>query len=244
MKTRAQAAKRTRGSRRFVIRNRKNWSKEEEREILNLIRPYYPGNIPSDKIQEFAVKFSRTEHAVKSKVQKIKQGHQATLEMELDRLFIKKQGQSDTPKLASRASPTPGKLAGQCGIAEMREYLKSFLSNNAVSGIEQSELRMKVPKYLIDSENLAKLLSELEKEGKISIERHQALELEPPIMQFFDKEAVDQIKKVLKRRYKTNLISGKYPMDILFEDQPALKDQINMTQFMHVRPHNFIFYVD
>lgn len=192
---------------------------------------------------DFAQRFGRTEHAVKSKVQKIKQGHQATLETELDRLFIKKQGQGEA-KSPCRPSPTPAKSQAQGAWTEMKEYLKNFLSNNAVSGIEQSELRMKVPKYLIDSESLAKLLSELEKEGKISIERLQSLEIEPSRMQFFDKEAVDQIKKVLKRRYKTNMTSGVYPLDVLFEDRQSLKDQVSLTQFMHIRPHNFIFLVD
>jgi hypothetical protein len=224
--------------------SRKTWSKEEERELFNLIRPYYPGIIPLDKILHYAEKHGRTEYAVKSKIQKIKQGHQASLESELDKLFLKGKNFPDPKQMLPTPTLTPIKTKTTAEPLEMKEYLKDFLKVYATNGIESSELRHKVPKQLIDSENLARIVGEFEKERKIRVQNLPALCLDSNRIQYFDSEALEAIKSTIKRRYRTGVVEGNYPLDILFEDKPHLKERIVLTEFSNIVPMTFIFWID
>jgi hypothetical protein len=224
--------------------SRKNWSKEEERELFNLIRPYYPGVIPLDKILQYAEKHGRTEFAVKSKIQKIKQGHQASLESELDKLFLKGKALPEPKQMLPTPNLTPIKNRNSSEPFEMKEYLKDFLKTQAINGIESSDLRQKVPKHLIDSENLARIVGEFEKERKIRVQNLPALLLDSNTLQSFDAEAIDAIRLALKKRYRTGIVEGYYPLDILFEDHPHLKERFIRTEMNRILTMTFIFWVD
>jgi len=51
---------------------RKYWSAAELQELENLSNQYYPNNIPIERLEEFARKYSRTLNAVQSKISKTK----------------------------------------------------------------------------------------------------------------------------------------------------------------------------
>lgn len=197
-----------------------------------------------DKILNYAEKHGRTEFAVKSKIQKIKQGHQASLESELDRLFLKGKQAGDPVKILPAPMMTPHKVRNITEPVEMKEYLKDFLRVYAHNGIESSELRQRVPKQLIDSENLARIIGELEKDKKIRVQNLPALHLDPNELHTFDDEVLEDIKMTLKRRYKTSLVEGNYPLDILFEDKQLMKERVVMTQFSNIATMTYIFWVD
>ena len=219
---------------------------------MNLIREFYPGNVPLERVDLYAEKHLRSQISVKSKIQKIRLGHQSKLESELDRLFIKKQ-KDPAPMTTLKASAPQScwnlavqvpKKPNTAEIGEMKDYLIDFLKKSAVNGIEQSELRGKVPKSTVDSETLAKLLRELETETRISITRLSGLHLDPNRLQFFEREAIDHIRNVLRRKYKSGLVEGVYPLDALFEDADKLREQVTITQFLNIRSYNFIFWRD
>jgi hypothetical protein len=166
------------------------------------------------------------------------------LESELDRLFIKTKNYVSNVSQLPTPTLTPIKHKQGSEPTEMKDYLKEFLKANAQMGIESSELRQKVPKQLIDSENLAKIIGELEKERKIRVQNLQALHLDPNRLHFFDKEALEAVKNTLRRRYKSQLVEGNYPLDILFEEKPHLKERVMLTEFANILTMTFIVWVD
>lgn len=126
----------------------------------------------------------------------------------------------------------------------MKDYLVDFLRKSAIHGIEQSELRGKIPKHIIDSENLAKLINGLLNEKMIEMKELPAIHIDPNRMQFFDRESIDHIKGVLKRKYKTGLVQGVYPLEVLFDQAHHVQEKVLITQFLNIRVHNFIFWKD
>jgi regulator of replication initiation timing len=195
-------------------------------------------------VELYATKHQRSQISVKSKIQKIVSSHKDKLESELDNIFFKKHRQQQPGPVSVIPTTITTPIKENEDLTQIKEFLGDYLRNNARLGIEQSELRSKVPKNVIDSHTLAKVVRELEQDRKVLVRQVPGLHLDPSRLHFFDREALEHVKKVLRKKYKTGLVEGIYPLDILFEGEETLKGKVALTEFTNIRLFTFIFYVD
>jgi hypothetical protein len=183
--------------------------------------------VPLEKVEFYSEKYKRSVFSIRSKIHKIRTQHQDRLEAELDTIFIKKPSEKKVIELH-----------------EVKDYLIDFLTRNAKNGVEQNELRSMIPKRIVPSEHLAKVITELEYQKAIAIKKMPAIQLDPVSASNYSKEVQSLFKSVLKTKFNRTIVHGVFSLETLFEARPDLKEKFLVSEFLNVKPMNFIFWCD
>jgi hypothetical protein len=180
------------------------WSKEEEQELLELMKTHYPMQIPADTISEFIKKYSRSKSSFINKIQKLKSKFVSDFESQENTIiqsipFIKDFKESEVSFEQTILNAISAK--GQLSYNQLLHFLE-------------------IPKFNLDQcEQFDKVLYKLLNEKRILCDERIFVELTGNVEGFEKRSAIsDKIEKLL----------SKLPMHSMSFDD--LKDFI-MTEF-------------
>lgn len=139
---------------------RRIWSKNEQNEMLQILKDHYPSNIQTETINELSIKYGRTVSSITNKLQKMKKEHKNSLEKYLGSMFSKENEVNMVMISSDNLSFFDEKL-----MQDRKTYVITMLKNN-YGKMTFEELRESIPTIFQDPASMEVVLHQL-KEDKI-----------------------------------------------------------------------------